>query len=326
MRISIIIPAYNAAPFLARSVASVAGQQYGAHEIIIVDDGSTDETGSVADQLAAENLCVRVLYQENRGVSAARNAGLDAATGEYVLFLDADDVLQPGLFEDAFRGSSEPECILYGFDYIYADHTAQNLPSLSAGRHSREEILQAFWDLYRDGVLSNIGTKIYRRDILVEHEIRFNEQATILEDVTFYLNALQYTQEIMVLGKSYYGYYMDANAASIQKRFRPRYGEHLSRFFQSAMDLHAPVNKDLYLIYMDAMLLVLRNDLLDHDATRAEILQRYQSYMDYPLVRTSEQYIKRPDVRPMKYLFYQMLWNRHPNMLYILTRLWSKVS
>lgn len=324
--ISVIIPAYNAAAFVGRAIQSVAKQRYDSYEIIVVDDGSTDETLTVANRMREQIPQLRVLHQENSGVSAARNAGLDAATGAYVLFLDADDVLQQGLFETALGGSEDVECVLYGFDYIYADHTEQNVPSLSVGIHSRGEVLDAFWELYREGVLSNIGTKIYRRDILTEHQIRFNEQATILEDVSFYLAALQYVNQVTVLGKSYYGYYMDMNAMSIQKRYRPHYGEHLNAFFRSAMDMSAPVNQDLYLIYMDAVLLVLRNDLLDENASRSDVVGRYRSYMDYPLVTASRAQIGKSDVRPMKYLFYQMLWNRHPKLLYDLTVLWSKVS
>lgn len=328
--ISVIIPAFNAAAFLGRAIQSVVDQNYSDYEIIVVDDGSTDDTLVVANRLAEQIQQLRVLHQENGGVSSARNVGLDAATGDYVLFLDADDVLQSGLFMDALGkpsdASSEPECVLFGFDYIYADRTEENIPSLSAGVHTREEVLQAFWHLYREGVLSNIGTKIYCRENLTQHQIRFNEQATILEDVSFFLAALQYVDQVTVLDKSYYGYYMDANAASIQKRYRPQYGEHLNRFFQNAMALSVPLNKDLYLVYMDAMLLVLRNDLLDTKASHKEVIDRYRAYMDYPLVIASHEQIARSDVRPMKYLFYQMLWKRHPGLLYELTVLWSKAS
>lgn len=326
MSISIIIPAYNAADFLRRSVDSVISQEYENYQVIIVDDGSTDQTAAIADQLAAENDRIQVIHQRNGGVSAARNAGLASAAGDYVLFLDADDALRPGLFEAALGGGRNPECVLYGFDYLYADHTEENLPSISSGDHLRDEVMASFWNLYRDGVLSNIGTKIYKREILVEHQIRFNEQATILEDVSFFLATLQYVHEVTVLGQSYYSYYMDANASSIQKRYRPRYGEHLNAFFHSAMKLSVPIDQDLYLIYMDAILLVLKNDLLDPNAGRKDVMERYRGYMDYPLVMASQEHIGRSDVRPMKYLFYQMLWNRHPGILYDLTVLWSKVS
>lgn len=202
----------------------------------------------------------------------------------------------------------------------------ENMPSLSTGVHSGEELRQAFWQLYREGILSNIGTKIYRRDILIQHNILFDENACILEDVSFFLAAMQHIDRVKVLDGTYYSYYMDANAASIQKRYRPSYGGHLNQFFDASIAMHVPADRDLYLVYMDAMLLVLRNDLMDPKASIGEIMSRYRSYMDYSLVRKSQEYIRRSDVRPMKYLFYQMMWRRHPIALYYLTVLWNQVA
>ena len=89
--VTVVIPAYNAERFLERSVRSALDQTRPAHEIIVVDDGSTDRTGSIAEQLPG----IVVIHQRNAGVSAARNAGLDAATGHLVAFLDADDEWLP---------------------------------------------------------------------------------------------------------------------------------------------------------------------------------------------------------------------------------------
>ena len=93
--VSILIPAYNAAPFLSRSVASVLGQTFDDFEIVIVDDGSTDGTGEIADKMAAEEPRIKVVHQENRGLAEARRSGIKAATADYICHLDADDELLP---------------------------------------------------------------------------------------------------------------------------------------------------------------------------------------------------------------------------------------
>ena len=93
--VSIIIPAYNAARYLSRSVASALAQTYTNIEVVIVDDGSTDETGAVADQLVAQDNRVKVVHQENRGLAEARRSGIKAATADYLVHLDADDELLP---------------------------------------------------------------------------------------------------------------------------------------------------------------------------------------------------------------------------------------
>ena len=88
---SVIIPAYNCEKYIADAVKSVCRQPVKDMEIIIVDDGSTDSTGEICARLAGESRQITVIHQENRGASAARNAGIRKASGEYILFLDADD-------------------------------------------------------------------------------------------------------------------------------------------------------------------------------------------------------------------------------------------
>jgi glycosyltransferase involved in cell wall biosynthesis len=111
--VSVIIPAFNVELYLADAVRSAIGQTWKQVELIIVDDGSSDGTGALADRLAAGEERIRVIHQRNRGVSAARNAGIAAANGEFVCFLDADDVLLPDKCERqvAFLGQF-PDCDL----------------------------------------------------------------------------------------------------------------------------------------------------------------------------------------------------------------------
>lgn len=94
--ISILIPAYNAAPYLSRSVESALAQTYGNVEVVVVDDGSTDETLAVANRLASQDGRIRVLHQDNKGPAEARRTAFHAASGDYIAYLDADDELLPG--------------------------------------------------------------------------------------------------------------------------------------------------------------------------------------------------------------------------------------
>ncbi|MDR3314701.1 MAG: glycosyltransferase, partial [Oscillospiraceae bacterium] len=89
--ISVIVPVYNVEPYLPKCLDSIVSQTYANLEIILVDDGSTDASGSICDAYAAKDERVRVIHQANGGVAAARNAGLDAAVGEYIQFVDSDD-------------------------------------------------------------------------------------------------------------------------------------------------------------------------------------------------------------------------------------------
>lgn len=120
--VSVIIPAYNSSTFLADAVNSATRQTYRAIEIIIVNDGSSDDTGRIADRFAAEDARIRVIHKANGGLSAARNTALEVARGEFVSFLDADDALLSEKIEHqvAFLRAN-PECDLVYSDYYIAD-------------------------------------------------------------------------------------------------------------------------------------------------------------------------------------------------------------
>ena len=112
---SVIIPCYRAAKTLPRAVASVLAGAPDALEVLLIDDGSPDETPAVCDALAAQDPRVRALHRPNGGAAAARNTGLDAAAGEWVLFVDADDELLPGLWGALPSAlAAAPGMILFG--------------------------------------------------------------------------------------------------------------------------------------------------------------------------------------------------------------------
>lgn len=96
--ISIIVPVYNTAAYLRRCLDSILSQTYGHWEAILVDDGSTDGSGAICEEYASRDSRFQVTHRPNSGVAATRNAGLDAATGEYIGFVDSDDWIEPDMF------------------------------------------------------------------------------------------------------------------------------------------------------------------------------------------------------------------------------------
>jgi glycosyltransferase involved in cell wall biosynthesis len=112
--VSVIIPAYNAAAFINRCVDSVLAQTYKDYEIIIVDDGSTDDTPAIVDGIAAKNEAVHVVHQENKGLAEARHSGIKASMGKYVLHLDSDDTLTSDAVEFLYG-----KCIENNLDIVY---------------------------------------------------------------------------------------------------------------------------------------------------------------------------------------------------------------
>lgn len=122
MKFSIIIPAYNVADYLENCVESILKQTYDNYEIIIVDDGSTDETGKVADELLKQSKQINVVHQSNGGASKARNTGMKSATGDYILFLDGDDFWSDSHFLKQIVSELTiklVDVIIFGYSYYY---------------------------------------------------------------------------------------------------------------------------------------------------------------------------------------------------------------
>ena len=103
MKVSVIIPVYNVQDYLARCIDSVVTQTHHDLEILLVDDGSTDASGDICNKLARQDQRITVIHKENGGLSDARNAGLDAMTGDYVTFIDGDDYVHPRFVEHLLR-------------------------------------------------------------------------------------------------------------------------------------------------------------------------------------------------------------------------------
>ena len=97
--ISVIVPVYNVRSYLEKCFESIAGQNYRNLEIILVDDGSTDGSGDLCEELARRDSRVRVIHKKNGGLGSARNAGIDAARGEILSFIDSDDWIEPGMYD-----------------------------------------------------------------------------------------------------------------------------------------------------------------------------------------------------------------------------------
>ena len=144
MKISVVIPVYNAERYVRRTLDSVLAQTFGDWECICVDDGSTDGSGAVLDEYAAKDSRFRVIHQKNGGEGAARNAGMDAAGGELIAFLDADDTWHPEslrLFSEA-RDKTGADVIRYGWRYVESHPDAAEPLSPDEGRISSVDLTE----------------------------------------------------------------------------------------------------------------------------------------------------------------------------------------
>ena len=201
--ISIIVPIYNAEKYLSQCLDSILLQTYTDFELLLIDDGSTDDSGKVCDKYAKTDRRIKAFHKKNAGVSSARNFGIDRARGKYVSFIDADDWIKPE-FLGTFIKYIDEDVDLYIQGYIDRDKVLR-LPSYSVLR-GKEEICEGIYKLEEQAILGLIWNKLYRLDLIREHAIRFDEHISIGEDMIFILSYIWHSKSIITIPVAYYSY------------------------------------------------------------------------------------------------------------------------
>lgn len=217
--VTIIIPCYKAAATLRRAVDSTLCGAPADTRLLLVDDGSPDSTGTLCDELASADPRITALHRANGGAGAARSTGLDAATGDWVLFLDADDELLPGLWDELAAlddTAQKADLLLFHLCRASGGDTTGVLapgfyPDLSALGAALEPLL------FTSGLLAAPYPKLFRRDVI--GALRFDPRLQINEDVLFNLQFLQNGSAIYCLHGVYYKQY-DMESGSLSRRLR----------------------------------------------------------------------------------------------------------
>ena len=206
--VSIIIPLYNAENYVDKILPCILGQTYTALEILLVNDGSTDGTLSKCRQYQRQDARIRVLSQENGGVSAARNRGLAEAKGKYISFVDADDYLKPDFIEVLYRAATAEDCDVVCSDYL--ETGSYDLTPLGSGSSPRtERTIESRTDVLRDYCKNTdqygavVWAKLWKRALAQSEQ--FNRQMHYGEDTLYVQRALHHAKRIKLL--RYRGYY-----------------------------------------------------------------------------------------------------------------------
>ena len=170
-KISILVAAYNVAEYLDQCLDSIVGQTYSNLEIIIVDDGSTDATGAICDHFKKADKRVKVIHQANGGLSAARNAGLKAAKGDFVMFVDGDDFIKPDMVQKLCDASVDADVVICGYQIFPGSENIRPEEKIYSGEAAtidlltnQEDYMVVSWNkLYKrelfDGIIFPLGKK-----------------------------------------------------------------------------------------------------------------------------------------------------------------------
>ena len=206
--ISVIIPVYNVEDYLVRSVDSVLNQTYRNLEIILVDDGSTDMSGAMCDSFAEQDERIKVIHKKNGGLSDARNAGLEVATGDYIGYIDSDDWAEPDMFEMMLTN-----CEKYGADVaacrysrVFKDFTSNKSTDLIL-HMTRDEALETYICENTDRPIYNsVWSKLFKRELVKDYRFPFGKKS---EDIMYTTKAFCNMNSCVYIDKALYNYVCD---------------------------------------------------------------------------------------------------------------------
>ena len=209
--VSVIVPVYNAENYLAECIESVQTQGYMNYELLLVDDGSTDKSAIICDDYASKNPKIVVVHKVNGGVSSARNTGIDLSTGQYVMFLDADDYLVPGSLRVLIEAAEKFEADIVGGLTVDNSYLWKGDSDFIIWR-STEGIEQSLKD---NPFTYAAWAKIYRKEVI--GNTRFCEEFKINEDSLFVFEVLCKQPKFIGLKDEIYGYRNNVDSASHAK-------------------------------------------------------------------------------------------------------------
>ena len=236
--VSVIVPVFNVEKYLEDCVTSIKEQTYSNLEIILVDDGSTDSSGTICDLLQEQDSRIKVIHQKNEGLPSARNTGLKHATGEWILFVDSDDAIVTDCLEKLLgmvQKYSNIEIVIFNLQRV--TDISSDIKCLEEGdtikltpkqvidlTHDVLDPMSEKFELLHEGKVT-AWNKLYNRKFLEENNLFFYEEVKVHEDIPFSFAVFSRAKEIVFVNEKYYLYRY--NPQSITNTYRPFYGDEL---------------------------------------------------------------------------------------------------
>lgn len=299
--VSVIVPVYNAKDDLSECLASISAQTSQNWEAILVDDGSTDGSAQICDEAAKNDPRFRVIHKENGGVSRARNDGIDAARGKYIMFVDADDLIEPACISEmaAVAEKHGTDLVLCGFDRF--DDDQQKVTRLTRFYLVMFRDLKDFLLLYSEPKTNMFGVsiwaKLFRTDVIRTHNLRFDPEISYEEDCIFVTDYLRKARSIAGLGAAMYHYRQQTQ--SLSKSYRKDtfrflvngYDRRCTLLRENGLSEYLPQVKEIFFF-------VIRNTckkIALSDLGRTERIAEYETLMSFPQVLDAAVFEEKPD-------------------------------
>lgn len=205
--LSIIVPVYNSAhKGLSQCIQSILEQNYKDFELIIVNDGSTDNSLEICESFGVKDERIRIIHKENHGVSAARNTGLSCAKGEFITFVDSDDYINPDYLSGMMEAARNTDLVVCGLIQKFKDGK-EKIFSVPEGKHALSNP-EPFHRLMRSRLVLGPCNKIFKSSIIKSFNLVFPEDMDYGEDRIFCFDYLKHIRDYAGIGNIYYNYMM----------------------------------------------------------------------------------------------------------------------
>lgn len=274
MKLSVILPVYNTAQYLEKCINSILSQTFKDFELIIINDGSSDNSVDVIKRFTSNNAEYneKIVYisQEHAGVSAARNAGLNIARGEYIAFVDSDDYIDEFTYELTIKQleADKSDLLIFSLDYINENGSpASNTPLKNNFYSTMDDFTESY---FRTGIMSIYPcvNKIYKHSIIDEYNMRFREELQLGEDRMFNYLYLDKIKSVSTSAKQFY-HYLIRNHGALSQRYIPNYIDDALMFHQAKMQCFERYNSSGFSIFRN-------NDIMNEvSAAISNLLANY---------------------------------------------------
>ncbi|MDR4433076.1 glycosyltransferase [Bacillus tequilensis] len=234
---SVIVPMYNVEPFIEECIDSLQRQTLSDIEIILVNDGSPDRSGELAENYAKRDARIRVIHQTNGGLSAARNAGIRAAKGTYIGFVDGDDYVSSDMFQRLIEEAEQNQLDIAGCGFYKQSADGQTYvpPQLDTNRVlTKPEIAERLKHAHETRFIWYVWRYVYRRELLDRTNLMFDEDIRFAEDSPFNLSAFCGAKRVKMLDEGLYIYRENPNSLT-EVPYKPAMDEQIQKQYQAKM-------------------------------------------------------------------------------------------
>lgn len=285
-KISIIVPVYNTEKYIGRCIESIQNQTYTNLEIILVDDGSKDDSLTICQKYADKDSRIKVLHtKKNSGVSNARNMGIEHSTGEYIGFIDSDDYIEKTMYETLVRYSDDrvlPICT-----YNMVDENKTILAQKEIGDTVGEVAVKDFFLLCENILLNSPVNKLYESTIVKKNNIRFDVNLSLGEDFLFVMQYIEYIEKFYIIDVPLYNY-MTIKRESLSQLYRNDFYEIQRRIIQRIKELlerdqtaFNEYRNQFYTFSLDLYVQALNNTVNSKDRLHKKIKRNNEILGDY---------------------------------------------